>query len=257
MIVSRMKLFFLLFLFLSLPSASAWTWPVHTYMCPDMQTIDCREADKFEFQRDYPYGNEIHLCYDNNPNCMPRLVAKYYVKKYFVEGKKDTKLLGAAAHLLQDAATPDHWFPMREFFGRIFVPFAPAWVGTMEGRVDSALQGNAEWNIPIEFQGNVVNINKEYLERQKENIRQFLSKEPAESLEEIEQQINARLFWTWLRGFKEWIYVWIIIAAVTLAYGIWDWKRAKKKKFRKIDFVILSVFMVAVLILLGLIMILY
>lgn len=227
----------------------AWTWTVHDYMRPEGYDIDCKIADYRDFQRTYPYGDLSHLCYDNKTDGLPRLVAKYYVKKYYVEGQEDADLLGAAAHLLQDASCPDHWYPLTEIFGRIIVPFAPGWVGTIESRVESYLKsGEKEWNISIDFQGKVVNINDDYLLRQRRYIQGFLSREPEESLKEIENQIESRIFWHNLRTRKEWIMVGAIVTSPFLVYEAWKWKKkakATKKITDLIDIVVVvSVFAV-------------
>jgi hypothetical protein len=167
-----------------------------------------------------------------------RLVAKYYVKKYHVEGQQDSKLLGAAAHLLQDANCPDHWYPTREIFGSVIVPFAPSWVETIESQVDSYLRsGEKNWSIPLEFQGKRINIDDAYLLSQKAYIQNFLSTEPQESLEEIGAQIDAKSFWSGLRGYKEWIMVGAILTIPFLAYEVWQWKRKGKTAKKKADLI--------------------
>jgi hypothetical protein len=233
-----------------LPStAIAWTGAVHDYMCPDGYDIDCKIADTLDFQKNYPYGaHQYHLCYDNKTDGVARLVAKYYLKKYYVEGQKDSNLLGAAAHLLQDASCPDHWYPTREIFGRIIVPFAPSWVGTIEPQVDFHLRsGEKNWSISIDFQGKVITIDDAYLLSQKAYVQDFLSKEPEESLEEIQKQLDARIFWSGLRGGKEWFMVGAIFPAPFLAYAAWQWKR-KGKPTKIIDLIgiILLILLLAV-----------
>ena len=245
-----------------LPStAIAWTGAVHDYMCPDGYDIDCKIADYSDFQKNYPYGGfQYHFCYDNKTDGMARLVAKYYVKKYYVEGQKDLKLLGAAAHLLQDASCPDHWYPTREIFGRIIVPFAPSWVGTIEPQVDSYLKsGEKNWSVPIEFQGKTINLDDAYLLSQKAYIQDFLSKEPKESLEEIQRQVDARSFWSGLRSTKEWLMVGAILMAPFLAYGAVQWKRKGKptKTIDKISIILLMLILAVFLSLLILIQLFY
>jgi len=228
---------FLLIIISLFPStAIAWTGAVHDYMRPEGFQIDCKIADTQDFKKKYPYGDIIHHCYDNKSDAPVRLIAKYYVKKYYVEGQKDSNLLGAAAHLLQDANCPDHWYPMREIFGRIFVPFAPGWVGTIEFKVESyRLSGEKDWNIPVDFQGKTVNVNDDYLLSQRRYVQDFLSKEPEESLEEIEGQINSKIFWFNLRSYKEWFMVVVIIMIPILIFEVWQWRRkAKAKTTRKI-----------------------
>jgi len=218
-----------------LPSAAtALTPDAHEYMCPQDYHVDCHIADTPAFQKSHPYGDQQnHLCYDNKSDGLARLVAKYYVKKYYVEGQRpqDWNLLGAAVHLLQDASCPDHWYPTRPIFGRIIVPFAPSWVGTMEDQVQSHLEkGEKNWSIPIDFQGKTIIIDDAYLLRQKAYINDFLSKEPEESLEEIGKHIDARSFWSGLRSTKEWIIVGAIITAPFLAFEAVQWKRKGKPK---------------------------
>jgi len=146
-------------------------------------------------------------------------------------GKKDPNLLGAAAHLLQDASCPDHWYPTRKFFGRIFVPFAPGWVGTIEPTVESYLRsGKEDWEVTIEFQGRTVTIDEAYLDAQREYIEEFLSEEPEESLQQIESQIRSKILWRKLRSYKEWIILTAVITAPFLAYDAWKWKKGKKSR---------------------------
>jgi len=240
---------FLLTISLFPSTVMAWTGVVHDYMRPEGYDIDCKIADTQDFKKNYPYGDVSHHCYDNKTDSPARLVAKYYVKKYYVEGQKDSNLLGAAAHLLQDASCPDHWYPMREIFGRIFVPFAPGWVGTIEFKVESYRQSSEkDWSIPIDFQGKTIIIDDAYLLRQRRYIQDFLSKEPEESLEEIERQINSRIFWHNLRSYKEWIMLAAILTTPFLAYEAWQWKRKAKttKKITDLIDIILPVLILAV-----------
>lgn len=254
------KFFLLFFVFLLTASffpstVMAWTGAVHDYMCPEGFQIDCKIADTQDFKKNYPYGDVSHHCYDNKTDAPVRLVAKYYVKKYYVEGQKDSNLLGAAVHLLQDASCPDHWYPTREFFGRIFVPFAPSWVGTIESKVESyRLSGEKNWNIQIDFQGKTVNVNDDYLLSQRRHVQDFLSKEPEESLEEIERQINSRIFWHNLRSYKEWIVVAALVMTPFLAYDAWQWKKKAKTTKKKTDLIgtilaisVLTVFIILLL----------
>ena len=55
-----------------------------------------------------------------------------------VEGQRpqDWNLLGAAAHLLQDASCPAHWFPTKRVYGRIIGPYVPTWVDSKEDQVN-------------------------------------------------------------------------------------------------------------------------
>jgi len=147
-------------------------------------------------------------------------------------------LLGAAAHLLQDASCPDHWYPMREILGKIIVPFAPSWVGTIESQVMSyRTSGEKNWSIPIEFQGRVVNINETYLLAQRRYIQDFLSEESEESLEEIEKQIASRVFWHNLRSYKEWTMVGALLMTPALAYEAWRWKKKARARGKKTDLI--------------------
>lgn len=264
MVTPKFSSFILVFLviLLLLPStAMAWTGAVHDYMCPEGYDIDCKTADSSDFKRNYPFGgSNSHLCYDNKTDGLARLVAKYYVKKYYVEGQKDPNLLGAASHLLQDANCPDHWYPMREILGKIFVPFAPSWVGTIEFRVEDYRWNDVEdWNIQIEFQGRVININDAYLRKQKEYIQDFISNEPQDSLEEIEKQIESRIFWHNLRSAKEWTLLGAILMTPILAYCAWQWKKKAKTTKKKIDLIetILVLLILAVLLSLLLLIILF
>jgi len=233
-----------------LPSTvMAWTGATHDYMCPDDYNIDCGIADTDDFQKSYPYGGfQYHVCYDNKTDGMARLVAKYYLKKYYVEGHSDPKLLGAAAHLLQDASCPAHWY------GGIGL-FAPSWFGTIESQVDSYLaSGEKDWSIPIEFQGKSITVNDAYLLSQKAYIQKFLSNEPEESLEEIAAQIDAKSFWSSLRGREEIIMLCAIIAIIPVTYDVVQWKRKGKTRTKNrndfIGLIIAAAVIVALLLLL-------
>jgi hypothetical protein len=231
-------------------------------MCPQDYHVDCHIADTLGFQKSHPYGEQQnHLCYDNKSDGVARLVAKYYVKKYYVQGQRpqDWNLLGAAAHLLQDASCPDHWYPTRPIFGIIIVPFAPGWVGTIENQVESHVaNGEEDWSIPIDFQGKTVVIDEAYLLRQKAYINDFLSEEPQESLEEIGRQIDAEIFWSGLRGYKEWLIVAALILLPFLAYEAVQWKRrGKPKRIDLIGIIIIVLVLAALLFLLLLIQLFY
>lgn len=232
----KLRLFFLISLILTLlvaifPStARAWAGEAHQYMCPPDLLFSCTEADHPDFKRKYPFAENFnHLCFDNKPDCLARLVAKYYLKKYFVEGEKDPKLVGGAAHFLQDAACPDHWYPMREYFGRIFVPFAPSWVGKTEGLVDRYLKsGEVDWNLPRKFQGKTININAAYLDAQKEQIQNLIAQEPQENLGDLEAQIKSKNTWAWLRSVKEMVMLAAVILLPAWGYVALKWKRKKE-----------------------------
>ena len=228
-----------------IPTVSAWSWGEHDYMCPQDYAIDCKIADTFDFQKNYPYAKPInHVCLDNKSDGAARLVAKYFVKKYYVEGQKDLTLLGAAAHLLQDASCPDHWYSALN-------PFAPGWAQTIENQVESLRQsGEKNWSISIDFQGRIVIIDDSYLLRQKAYINDFLSKEPDESLEEIGKQVDAKLFLSWLRGRSEWFLVPAIIMVPALALEAVQWKRKGKPKKIKLVGTILAILVFAVLLIL-------
>ncbi|MCJ7561012.1 hypothetical protein MUO79_10420 [Candidatus Bathyarchaeota archaeon] len=213
-----------------LPSTVMAWGSAHGYMCPQGYNIDCGIADTPDFQKNYPCGGfQYHICFDNKTDGMARLVAKYYVKKYYAEGQKDSNLLGAAAHLLQDASCPAHWYVTLAILGRPIALFAPSWVGTIESQVDSYLvNGEKNWNISIDFQGKSIIIDDAYLLSQKAYIQNFLSTEPTESLEEIQRQVDARSFWSGLRSTKEWIIVGAIFTTPFIAYDVVQWKRKGK-----------------------------
>jgi len=257
----KLSLIIVLSLFVSaglvLPSAAkAWAPKTHNSMCPDNYGIDCNIADSDEFMREYPFGGKTnHLCLDNKSDCLSRLVAKYYLKKYYVEGEEDLNLLGAAAHLLQDAACPEHWYPKREYFGKVFVPFAPGWLNTVEFSVEDYLgSAQPDWNISVNYRGETININQAYLNAQKELIQNYLSQEPSESLEEIEAQINSQNTWAGLRSYKEVILLAMFIVLLLLVYSVWKWK---KKKTGLVDLIVISSIFVILGLLLLLILIFY
>ena len=240
-----LKSFFLIFLTLSFleiifpQTAQSWGSNVHRYMCPENSAFNCLEADDLEFKKTYPFGgNSGHLCLDNKPNCAARLISKYYLKKYYVEGEKDPKLIGAAAHLLQDATCPDHWYPTKSYFGKIFVPFAPNWLTTVEPRADGYLQNEqTNWNIPISFQRKEIGINKNYVDNKKELINKSLTQEPTETLGEIEAQIKSRNIWSFLRSVKEVLALGVIILLPFWGYTFWRWKKHGKGHF---DLILIS-----------------
>lgn len=227
-----------------------WTGGTHHYLCPDEYPLDCGIADSLEFKKTYPFAEDFsHLCFDNKEDCLPRLVAKYYLKKYYLEGEKDLNLLGGAAHLLQDAACPDHWYPMRQYGGKIFVPFAPSWVGKTEGLVGRYLEsGPGDWNLPREFQRRTINVNQAYLDTQREVVRRVLSQEPEETLEELEAQIKSKKAWSWLRSLKEALMLGGVILLPILGWELWKWKKERTGRFDLVaTFAILGILLIVLL----------
>src|SRR5512139_1814257 len=92
--------------------ANGWVVDTHDYMCPQNYTIDCKIADYAEIHNNYPYTTHLslsHLSLDNKTDGAARLVANYYLKKYYVERQVDNNYLAIAAHFLQDASCPAHW----------------------------------------------------------------------------------------------------------------------------------------------------
>jgi len=239
--------FFVLFslLFIFQKETQAWGGDIHSYLCPG--SYDCNIADSKEFKTTYKWDNWGHLCLDNQPDCLARLGAKYFLKKYYLEGKKDWKLLAAASHFYQDASCPDHWYPTREYFGRIIVPFAPSWVGKIESRVSQnfsyrpGLEGyNDGWNISIEQKGKNIDINKGYLDSVKSSLQNFVSKEPKENIEDIQRQIATKRTMTLVRSYKEISYLLGLILVPTWLYTFWVFR----KKGQKTDLVISSAILV-------------
>lgn len=228
------------------PYASAWTGTTHEYLCPEGYGIDCGIADHDEFKGSYPYGEYNHLCYDNKSYCTPRLLAGYYLKKYYLEGRQDRNLLGAAAHLMQDAACPAHWFPMRQLLGMEFTILGPPWVLGLEGLADMRLREGRGWSIPIEFQGRPLDIDQAYMDGIKDEVRGFISQEPGESLEELEARLKEKDFWMYVRGFREAFFIVAPVILLLLAYDAWKWRRGKKQRGRKSD-LIESAFLMALL----------
>lgn len=220
------------FFFLAFPlKIQAWSAVIHNYLCPDIVKNQCTIADDRSFIRDYPFGGIWHLCLDNKPDCPPRLVAKYYVKKYFISPDKDPKLLAAAAHLMQDSLCPDHWFSMREFAGRTMVLFAPKWATKTESMMGDAVSRHlTNWDYPIEYHGQIIHLNQEYLDKEKPKIEAFINEVPKESVEELARQIKIKVFWTYVRSFREIIYIVLIILLLILPFIFWQWLKNKKKK---------------------------
>jgi hypothetical protein len=221
--------FLFTFFFLFPSKINAWSSVIHDYLCPINMEVSCTIADDRFFQRDYPFGNVAHLCLDNKPDCPPRLVAKYYVKKYFISPDKDPKLLAAAAHLLQDSVCPDHWFPMREFAGRIIVLFAPKWVTKTEGMVGEAVSRHLTgWDYPIKYHGQMIHLNQDYLDNKKLKIEAFVNQQPKESMEELAYQIKIKSFWAQIRSLREMLYLVFLILLLVLPFTIWSWRKNKK-----------------------------
>lgn len=250
----------LLIITLFFPSKSwAWGGDIHGYLCPvQIQGVigGCTIADDRKIQAVYPFINTMnHLCLDNKPDCPPRVIAKYYVKRYYLEGKKDLNLLAIASHLIQDSYVPDHWYPMRELFGRIFVPFAPSWVATTEEEVSAKIAAKTpNWNIIREHDGKSISVNESYLDNIKAEVVETISQEPTESLPTLETQIKNRSFWQSVRGFKEWAFVLLIIFTPFLFYFLWQF--GKKKKLSE-DLMIVAVIEALFIILLTAIYIFY
>lgn len=88
-------------------------------------------------------------------------------------GEKDLRLLAGAAHLIQDSYVPDHGYFMREYFGKIWVPFAPSWLGTTEEEVSKAVARGEEFS----------------LERE---VERFVRSEPSEDLETLKSWAKTR-----------------------------------------------------------------
>lgn len=243
------------FLLIFFPSeANAWGGDVHDYLCPtELRQIPegCRIADGQNFQTNYPYaGTMNHLCLDNKPDCPPRIVAKYYVKRYYVEGKKDLNLLAGAAHLIQDSYVPDHWFPMREFGKRIFVPFAPSWVSETEGAVSLGLSSKQPgWSVSRQYQGKTIILNQAYMDELREEVALFVATQPPEDLATLEKQIKTRSFWQKVRSYREWTMVGLIILFPFLLFYAWKWLT---KKTGKTDLTIIAFSWLIFLIFFGL-----
>ena len=213
--MKKKLLVFLVLGFLSLffpLKISAWGGDIHQYLCPPNLSGDCTIADDYHFKQTYPFGGVWHLCLDNKPDCPARLLAKYYVKKYFAEGGLDQNLLEAAAHLIQDSYVPDHWFPMREFFGRIFVPFAPSWLGTTERKVSKALiEAEPGWNISLDYQDQKVTIDEAYLAMIREESTRIISAEPTEDLRVLAKQVQDKDLWQKVRSYREWLWLAVVM----------------------------------------------
>lgn len=194
---SSLRFLIVIFLLVMLPErARAWGGDLHDYLCPEfLKSVDkgCGIADDFRFQQMEPLARvENHLCLDNKPDCGARAVAKYLVKKYYTEGEGDLRLLAGAAHLIQDSYVPDHGYFMREYFGKIFVPFAPSWLGTTEEEVSKAMAKDEDFNLEREMGGEKVLINRAYLENVKREVERFVKSEPSEDLETLRGWAKTR-----------------------------------------------------------------
>ncbi|MDI6737440.1 MAG: hypothetical protein QME12_02885 [Nanoarchaeota archaeon] len=223
----------IIFAFIFLPIAaifvSAWNGVTHAYLCPEDHEIDCNAADSHDFQRSNPYASTLyHVCYDNKENCMSRLAAKYFLKKYYGGGDEDKQLLAAAAHLFQDSACPLHWYPGFEMFGREIYISAPKAALSIEGETGRHLSSwEKPWNIPIRFKGETIDINSDYVNNLKSETSVFLSKEPEESLEEINAMLKSKAVWHRLRAYRDFVIILLIISIPILGYQVWQYRRKK------------------------------
>lgn len=215
---------------------SAWSRGTHDYSCPENYSIDCKVADYFEFQKNNHYANTIyHVCYDNKEDCISRLTAKYFLKKYYIGGKTDQELIGAAAHLLQDASCPAHWYPGFKILGKDTYIFAPRWVEDIEWKVNSELENHKEnWGIGITYKGKKISINEDFLNNLKKEISGTILKEPQESLENIESQIKSKIKWHYLRAYQSFIIILFVLIVPFFGYGLWKYKKRKKKSLNLI-----------------------
>lgn len=247
---------FFLLLICSATSVSAWGRGTHDFVCPEEYSTNCNVADYPEFQENYPFANSIyHLCYDNKEDCVSRLVAKYFLKKYYTEGESDKELLGAAAHLFQDASCPGHWYPGFKILGRDTYLFAPKWTKDIEWRVDSKLESHEEnWNINIENHEETIGINENYLDNLKKDVSEFLSQEPNESLESIESKIKSEIKWHYLRAYQSFIIILFFIFIPVLGFELWKYK---KEKITSSDLIIVGTASVILFLLFVLIKIFY
>lgn len=195
-----------------------------------------------------------HLCLDDDPNCPAKILAKYYVKRYYTEGQKDLRLLGMAAHIFQDYHCPDHWFMMKEVGKRIFVPFAPSWVGKTEEEVSKGIShflhtNQANWKVERKYKGKTLVLNQAYMENLKSELSEFLKTEPPQDLLTLEKQVKSRIFWAKIRSYREWVLLGIIILLPFFLFYLWRWKT---KKTSKNDLLILFSIWVIFLIYFGL-----
>lgn len=132
---------------------------------------------------------------------------------------------------------------MREYFGRIIVPFAPSWATKIEGGVSKNMSFRPQpgevrdkWNLPIVWHGQKIDINKAYLDETKESLKNFVSQEPPEKLEDLKKQIDTKMTMTLVRSYKEIAYLITIMVFPVWLYTLW----AFKKKGQKSDFLIAS-----------------
>lgn len=199
----RASLLFLAVLFWLASPAAVLAWSgAHKAYCPE--ELDCVAADNWQQRRNIAYSEPTyHTCFDNKPDCPARLAAKYNIKKYFVNGQNDMLLLSIAAHEIQDANCPAHWYPMRQLLGQFISPLAPGWVMTIEDQVDR--KGTApDWNIPITYKGQIFNINEAYMqEKLSKEVLATIAREPSESLDEIERQLAKQKLGIKLRFNRE------------------------------------------------------
>jgi hypothetical protein len=205
----------------------AWGGDTHIWLCP-FDEINCRIADSSEFKSEFSYAQTLnHFCYEGEENCSSKLVAKYFLKRYYLEGETNLDFLGAAAHLYQDSLSPNHEYLTVGILGKSHIPvFSPMWVMSFEGKVDNSLK-KENWSMEINHRGEIINIDEEYLKITKERILDFVSSEPEESLEDIENQIRTKYFGSYVKiGQNSMAILFLVLIPV---FGHRVWKHRKKK----------------------------
>lgn len=200
--------YLLLILFLvSLAPVMGWEWDTHDYLC--FEGFDCLAADTNEYQLKYSYVNYLfgsHLCINNAADCKARVVAKYYLKNYYLSNNTD--YLNIALHLMQDSYCPEHWLTITNY--------------GIEEDVDEYVRGNfTTKGITVNFiNGNTLVVDKDYLNNVKQEINEFISVEP---------NINILLYELWFFRLEELttylVYFFIIILLLFIFYGFFKRKK--------------------------------
>ncbi|MFH1430132.1 MAG: hypothetical protein ABIG71_01245 [Candidatus Uhrbacteria bacterium] len=212
-------------------SAFAWSGGVHDFTCPE-SALNCRIADDAGFQQENPYLSVYHhLCLDNKPNCLGRVTADYYLKKYYVTGNRD--FLGAAAHLYQDAHTPDHWYVSRQLPWKNGELFSPRWASEIEGEAGFIIENqnpDTVYDRVITFQGQEIHINTAYLDYVKTDVASRIAHEPSESLDELEARVLNMRWRARVRSYKDVALALALLSSVLAAVYVLVW--AVRRHFR-------------------------
>jgi hypothetical protein len=235
---------FLFFFFFLFPAKiQAWGPETHGYLCRLTPELDCNLGDKPEFVKKYRVqGFMSHVCYSNKSDCPPRLIARYYLKQYYQQGRQNKELLSLAAHLFQDAACPQHWYSYRLLGNFSFAIFHPISIFGIENKIDDAFRNqDVGWSFPLKIPGQRLEINQNYLDNLRAEANTSLSQEPKEDLAFLKKQILSKRV-----GYKIRSYYWDgagLVILVVLPIFFWQLKKYLKTKKGKNDVIVLGLFL--------------